>query len=117
MHFLLDANVPYSAKECFEDEHEVTHVRECGLADATDEIISTWAQHHHAVLITRDFDFANILNFPPHEYSGIVVLKMPYTYRVEQIKRLLKNFLQAANLSKLTKTLVIVEEGRYRVKR
>jgi len=68
MLFLLDANMPYSAKELFGDPHEVLHVRDLRMQDAQDLDIAAWAKQHKSALITRDFDFANKLNFPPELY-------------------------------------------------
>lgn len=77
MKFLLDANIPYSAKESFPKQHEIFHLRDLHLQHSSDEEIIVWAQKHKSALITRDFDFANILNFPPAKHSGIIVLKIP----------------------------------------
>jgi|SRR3989338_10927102 len=117
MKFLLDANIPYSAKEIFKEQNEVAHVRDFNLQSASDEEIITWAKQNKAVLISRDFDFANILNFPPKEYFGIIVLKIPFFYTATDIKRVLENFLEKAEVSSLPKSTTIVEETRFRTKR
>jgi predicted nuclease of predicted toxin-antitoxin system len=117
MRFLLDANMPYSAKNLFLDPHSASHVRDIGLQDATDEDIIFWARKHKAVLVTRDFDFANILNFPPGENNGIIVLKIPNFYTASDIKRVLENFLKKVEFSSIPKSTIIVEETRFRIKR
>lgn len=117
MKFLLDANIPYSAKQIFRATDEVFHVRDIGLGDASDRTIIAWAKKRRAVLVTRDFDFANILNFPPQEYFGIVVLKVPPSYHADSIKRVLAGFLSRVDAKSLPGATVIVEEGRFRVRR
>ena len=117
MLFLLDANMPYSAKELFGDHHEAFHVRDLGLQDAQDLDIATWAKQHKAALATRDFDFANIINFPPKNYFGIIVLKIPYFYTASDIKRVLKNFMQNVDAASIPQTTIIVEETRFRTKK
>lgn len=117
MLFLLDANMPYSAKELFEMPHEVFHVRDLGLQHAEDIDIAVWAKQHKAALITRDFDLANILNFPPKLYFGIIVLKIPYFYTASDIKRVLKNFIHNVDFLSIPKSTIIVEETRFRTKR
>ena len=117
MLFLLDANMPYSAKELFGDPHEVFHVRDLGLQDAQDLDIAAWAKQNRAALITRDFDFANKLNFPPKSYFGIIVLKIPYFYTASDIKRVLNNFLRNVEFLSIPKSTIIVEETRFRIKR
>ncbi len=117
MKFLLDANIPYSAKEIFARAYTVVHVRDVALAHAADEVIIRWAKRHKAALITRDLDFANILNFPPREYFGIVVLKLPYFYHARAIERVLGDFLSKVDMRTVPRATIIVEEGRIRIKK
>jgi len=109
--------MPYSAKNLFEKPHEAFHVRDLGLQDAQDLDIASWAKQHKAALITRDFDLANILNFPPKLYFGIIVLKIPYFYTASDIKRVLANFLHNIEFSSVPQSTIIVEETRFRTKR
>lgn len=117
MKFLLDANLPYSAKEVFASPHDAMHVRDLGLSAASDAVIIERAKKERAVLVTRDLDFANILRFPPRRYSGIVVLKIPSFYNAASIKRVLGEFLTKAKIESLPRSTVIVEEGRIRIRR
>lgn len=87
MKFLLDANIPYSAKEIFSNEYEVF------------------------------LDFANILNYPPKRYYGIVVLRLPYFYSAKNIKDALFKFINTVILNDIPKSIIIVEEGRYRIRK
>jgi hypothetical protein len=109
--------MPYSAKDLFEKLHEIFHVRDLNLQHAEDIDIITWAKQHKAALITRDFDLANILNFPPKLYFGIIVLKIPYFYTAFDIKRVLDNFLHNIDFPSIPKSTIIVEETRFRIKR
>ena len=78
MRFLLDANMPRSAVGCVQRlGHESVDVREIGLGGAEDKQIAAYAQQRGLVLITRDFDFSDIRNYPPAEYAGIIVLELP----------------------------------------
>lgn len=117
MLFLLDANMPYSAKGLFENPHEAFHVRDIDLQNAQDNDIILWAKQHKAALVTRDFDFANILNFPPKDNAGIIVLKIPYFYTALDIKRALKNFLMKIDFASIPQSTIIAEEARFRIKR
>ena len=117
MLFLLDANIPYSAKEIFPKHHKVVHARDIDLVNASDEKVIGWSKSNKAVFVTRDFDFANILNFPPGKYFGILVLKIPSFYSATDIKRVLLNFITQIDEIKITKSTVIVEETRFRIKR
>jgi hypothetical protein len=42
------------------------------------------------VLITRDFDFADIRNYPPSLYQGIVVFKLQDDATAKQVAALLR---------------------------
>ena len=117
MKFLLDANIPYSAKEIFSSEYVVFHVKDIGLEQSTDDEIINWAAKNQAVLITRDLDFANILNYPPKRYYGIVVLRLPYFYSAKNIKDALFKFINTVILNDVPKSIIIVEEGRYRIRK
>lgn len=117
MKCLLDANLPFSAKEVFPAIFQVLHVRDLDLESASDLEIISWAKRNKAILFTRDLDFANILNFPPQKHEGIVVLRIPSFYSAKNIKSLLRGFLLSVDPKKLTKSVIIVEVGRFRIRR
>lgn len=117
MKFLLDANIPYSAKEIFSAKHAAWHVRDLGLEHSSDENILARAQKERAVIITRDLDFANILNFPISSHCGIIVMRVPYFYSAGDIKRVLRAFIIIVRPQELVNSLVIVEEGRFRIRK
>jgi len=78
MRFLVDANLPRSATELLHRlGHVAVDVRDIGLRAAADSVIAAHAQSNRLTLVTRDFDFADIRNYPPVDYAGIIVLKLP----------------------------------------
>lgn len=77
MHFLIDASLPRSAAVALRQlGHVATDVRDAGMRDAPDKAIAAYAEHNRLALVTRDFDFADVRNYPPSLYDGIVVLKV-----------------------------------------
>ena len=116
MKFLLDANIPYSAKELFESPDEATHVRDVGLADASDEKILAFARVAKSVLITRDLDFANIILHPASEHYGVIVLRIPSHFKLKHIISLLRVFFSRIKGEVLMKRLTILEPGRFRIR-
>ena len=46
------------------------------MGDAPDDGIAEYARRNRLILITRDLDFADIRNYPPSLYEGILVLKL-----------------------------------------
>jgi predicted nuclease of predicted toxin-antitoxin system len=44
--------------------------------ESSDAIVLTTAQEIDAVLISLDGDFADIINYPPKDFKGIIALQM-----------------------------------------
>lgn len=116
MHFLIDASVPRSAGAVLKQlGHEATDVRDAGMRDAPDDIIAAYARDNQLVLVTRDFDFADIRNYPPSLYQGIVVLKLQEDATAKQVAGLVASFAGREDwLKHLTGRLAIVETWRVR---
>ena len=115
MRFLLDANLPRStAPMLVRHGHEAVHVAEVGLGP-NDEAIARHAREHGLTLVTRDFDFSDIRNYPPAQHAGIVVLQLPDDAVAAQIVRVLEAFvMQPELLAPLPGRLAIVESWRVR---
>lgn len=118
MHFLIDADLPRSTKALLEQYgHAATDVRDIGLSSAQDPTIAAYAHTHGLVLLTGDFGFSDIRNYPPETYAGIVVLELPRDATAPVILRLLETFLhQPALVAKVPGRLVIVAPGRVRLR-
>jgi predicted nuclease of predicted toxin-antitoxin system len=116
MRFLLDANLPRSALNVvIRFGHQAELARDIGLAAASDADIASHARNVGAVLLTRDVDFADIRRYPPGEYGGIVVLRLPDDSVASDIARVLERFLsEAAFVTALPRRLAIVEADRVR---
>ncbi len=117
MRFLIDADLPYSLVGIIEQyEHSANHVRDVRLGGAPDAQIAAFARSRRLALMTGDFDFADIRNYPPAEYAGIVVFVIPQTAGLPAIHRLAHEFLQSEVVNEIDGKLVIVEFGRIRVR-
>jgi predicted nuclease of predicted toxin-antitoxin system len=84
--------------------------------DAPDPHIIALAGRLNAALLTVDLDFANILDSPPSQHDGIIVLR----YRPEDESELdaaLKVMLGDLYNDGLKGLLIIVSPSRYRVRR
>ena len=116
MRFLLDANMPRSAAAAVQRlGHEVVDVRDIGLGGADDAQIAAYAKEHKLVLVTRDFDFSDVRNYPPTEYAGIIVLELPDDAIAATVVKGLESFLsQAELLAQVPSRLAIVESWRVR---
>jgi predicted nuclease of predicted toxin-antitoxin system len=113
MRFLIDANLPRSAVGLLVGfGHEVDFARDIGLASAPDEQIAIRAQETSAM---RDMDFADIRRYPPSQYAGIVVLRLPDDAVAQEIVRVIERFIKEHQfLDALNGRLAIVETDRVR---
>jgi predicted nuclease of predicted toxin-antitoxin system len=116
MRFLVDASLPRSAAMALRQfGHDAVDVRDIGMRSATDDVIAAHARGNQLALITRDFDFADIRNYPPAEYPGIVVLQLPDDATAAQVVKALEAFVRRQDwLSQLNGRLAIVEGWRVR---
>jgi predicted nuclease of predicted toxin-antitoxin system len=116
MKFLLDANMPRSAAGLLREiGHEVEDVRDALPNGADAAAVATHAQARQLILITRDFDFADIRNYPPENYAGIIVLELPDDAIAAQVNQALQSFVGKPELlARLTGRLAIVETWRVR---
>jgi predicted nuclease of predicted toxin-antitoxin system len=114
MRFLIDEDLPRSAADVVRRYgYEVVDVRDIGLRGAKDPQIARYVQDEQLCLITADFDFADVRNYPPDQYFGIVVLDTPRNATAHYINQLLDSFLsQADTVVQLPGKLAIVAPGR-----
>ena len=95
--------------------HEVEDVRDVLPNGADDATVAAHARAGQFVLITRDFDFADIRNYPPQNYAGIIVLELPDDAIAAQVNQTLQSFVNKPELlARLTGRLAIVESWRVR---
>jgi len=118
MRFLIDADLPRSSSDIVRRHgHDPIDVRERGLRRAGDSKIAHYAQTERLCLITGDYDFADIRNYPPDQYAGLVVLRIPPTATAIYINQLLESFFEQEELlMRLPGKLAIVEPGRIRLR-
>jgi len=85
------------------------------LEAAPDEQIAARARESGAALLTRDMDFADVRRYPPDQYFGIVVVRLPDTAVALEIVHVLERFLlEPGFLEPLSGRLAIVEVDRVR---
>src|SRR5437868_1452977 len=77
-HFLVDASMPRPTATLLASYgHAAVDVRDVGLGAAPDQHIASYAQTNQMILLTKDQDFGNILDYPPNQYYGIAVVDPP----------------------------------------
>ena len=77
MKFKLDENLSPSLAAGFAAAgHDAHSVVQQSLGGQPDAIVIDVCRHEQRVLVTLDLDFANILAYPPAQFTGIVVLRL-----------------------------------------
>jgi predicted nuclease of predicted toxin-antitoxin system len=93
------------------------HVRDIGMGGSSDAAIAAFARSEKWAILTGDFDFADIRNYPPPQYSGIVVLVLTPSMVSEDIHALVLSFLERPDVvTSVDGKLAIVQVGRVRLR-
>ena len=117
--FLLDANVSYETAEFLKSlGYDVKTVAQFNLEGAEDIQIIEKTLREKRVLITFDLDFGEIFYFSTNKSIWIIVLRLR-DQTVESVNKRLDWFLKTKTLNrkKYQNTLIVVEEGKIRVRR
>ena len=118
MEFLIDADLSRrSATILRRHGHEATDVRDIGLGGADDRTVADHARSKHLCLITGDSGFADVRTYPPKDYSGIIVLRVPRNATAYTILDLIEMLLGRSELlARIPGRLAIVEPGGVRLR-
>ncbi|MBI1903041.1 MAG: DUF5615 family PIN-like protein [Planctomycetia bacterium] len=115
MKFLIDADLPRSAAQALRgDGHDASHVADSGLGQASDREIFDCAQKNGAVLVTRDLDFADPLQFPERQHCGLIIVRIRETLPPAFVNRTLAAAVAALRDDEFSNSIIIVEESRFR---
>jgi predicted nuclease of predicted toxin-antitoxin system len=92
MRFLVDGDLPRSTKILLQQyKHEAVDVRDINLRGAKDYQIASYARTNGLCILTGDFDFSDVRNYPPSQYAGLVVLKLPKNATASLIIKIVVN--------------------------
>ena len=116
MRILLDQNMSRLLGSFLRNRgFDADDIRDHGLADATDQTVWKKAIELAAVLITRDFHFANPLRYDPAECGGIILVT-PGDLKVANEIELVLKFLEERWNESLVGKLVLLSPDRIRVR-
>lgn len=77
LRFFLDQCVPYAVMEMLQNAgYKLAMVKDHIPIDSPDPIVIAQAQALNAILLTLNGDFADIINYPPANYRGIIALQL-----------------------------------------
>ena len=95
--------------------HDVCTVPAQALTSADDRELIEACRREGRALVTLDMDFANPLVYPPADYPGIAVIRMPKRATSADLQAGLETLARALATETLAGRLWIVERGRVRV--
>jgi predicted nuclease of predicted toxin-antitoxin system len=116
LRFITDEDVPRSTARVLRDAgFDAVDVRDVGLRGKSDAEVFAYAQQENRLLITCDMGFSNILNFPPSENKGILVVRIPDSQPIDTFNREVLRAVQEVGENLLCH-LAIVEIGKVRLR-
>ena len=115
LRFKLDENTDPRWREPLESEgHQVSTTAEESLNGEPDFVIAEECRRLGLCLITADLDFSRVLDYPPQEYAGLIVLRHPQP-SLARMRDLVRQIAVAIRQESPAGQLWIVEPGRIRV--
>ena len=117
LRFLTDEDVPRSTARVLRDAgFDALDMRDVGLRGKSDTEVFEYTQRENRLLITCDMGFSNILNFPPSENHGILVVRVPDSESIDTFNREVLRAVQEVG-DNLSHHLAIVEVGKVRLRK
>ena len=94
--------------------HDATTVHRQQMNGMADPDLLAACHHEGRCLVTVDMDFSNPLRFPPHQYSGIAVLRLPARTSRVDIDVLIHTLIMGLQHGDVFGRLWVIEPGRIR---
>lgn len=117
MRFLLDENQsPLLVGLLAAFGHDVVHVREVGLAGASDDAVLARAVAEGRVVVSGDTDFGELLARSNAAAPSVILLRRQGGRRAEQVAALLGANLQSVHDDLAAGAIVVFDEDRIRVR-
>lgn len=114
--FKIDENLPAElATMLVEAGHDAVTVYDQNLDGEPDDVVSKVCQQEKRAVVTLDVGFSNVYEYPPSEYSGIIVLRSRNQDKIS----ILNTFQKALPLLEsepLIGKLWIVDEKKVRIR-
>jgi len=111
----LDENLGERGRRTLVDAgHDVVTVGDQGLAGAADPRVIEVCGAEGRCLVTLDLDFSNPFVFPPEQYAGIAVIRLPRRVSPDALYGALGTLITALGNRTIEGKLWIVERHRLR---
>lgn len=117
MRFLVDTGIGRGVAAWLRKSgHDAVHLSETGEARLDDSRIFAKARAEERILLTCDFDFAEIVALSGRQGVGVLIFRMRH-HRTNHVIARLANLLEHAQSDLVAGSIITVEDARHRVRR
>ena len=95
--------------------HDVVTAADESLLSCSDTEIAAAALREERMLLTLDVEFADLRKYPPGSHPGIILFRPP-SFGPLSVNKFIADFVNSADLSKLTSCVAIVDPVNVRVR-
>ena len=114
--FKVDENLPVEVGELLRAAgHDAVSVVDQGLRGWIDPGIAAICQAEERIIVSLDVDFANVRTYAPHDFPGILVLRLK-RQDTPGVLLALKRAVRLLRFEPIEGRLWIVEEDRVRIR-
>ncbi len=116
MRVKLDENQPNALVAIFEAAgHQVDTAAAEGLAGGTDEQLAARCRAEQQALLTFDLDFADLRQYPPEQYAGLLVLRLG-SHAVQHVVGVVQRLLPLLATEPVEGHLWLIDEEQVRIR-
>jgi len=117
MRFKVDENLHDDIAEALRSRgHDAVTVHDQGMRGDSDARLSEVCRGEGRAIVSFDLDFANVRDYPPGDYPGLIVLRLADQSR-PYVLRIFASVLDLLDREELAGCLWVVEEHRVRIRR
>jgi len=95
--------------------HDVVTAADENLLSRSDTEIAAAALREERMLLTLDVEFADLRKYPPGSHPGIILFRPP-SFGPLSVNKFIADFVNSADLSKLTSCVAIVDPVNVRIR-
>ena len=116
MRLKLDENQPRAALAMFRAAgHDVETAVDEGLAGHPDADLAAHRIHERRALLTFDLDFADLKQYPPEAYFGLIVLRLR-SHAVPHVLHVMQGIAPLLDTEPVERHLWLVDEVQVRIR-